>query len=56
VHPTKKRTRPPSQPSRPSQKEASAEAVNAVAYATKHHSEWFWQGTMISHFLLQMQS
>jgi hypothetical protein len=27
-----------------SQKEASAEAINAVAYATKHHSEWFWQG------------
>jgi hypothetical protein len=25
-------------------KEASAEAVNAVAYATKHHSEWFWRG------------
>jgi hypothetical protein len=25
-------------------KEASAEAVNAVAYATKHHSEWFWSG------------
>jgi hypothetical protein len=27
-----------------SQKEASTEAINAVAYATKHHSEWFWQG------------
>jgi len=26
------------------QKEASAEAVNAVAYANKHHSEWFWKG------------
>jgi hypothetical protein len=25
-------------------KEASAEAVNAVAYATKYHSEWFWKG------------
>jgi hypothetical protein len=25
-------------------KEASAEAVNAVAYATKYHSEWFWRG------------
>jgi hypothetical protein len=25
-------------------KEASAEAVNAVAYATRNHSEWFWQG------------
>jgi len=27
-----------------SAKEASAEAVNAIAYATKHHSEWFWHG------------
>jgi len=27
-----------------SRKEASAEAVNAVAYATKYHSEWFWKG------------
>jgi hypothetical protein len=26
-------------------KEASAEAVNAIAYATKFHSEWFWKGT-----------
>src|SRR5262245_54265948 len=25
-------------------KEASAEAVNAIVYATKHHSEWFWRG------------
>ena len=25
-------------------KEASAEVVNAVAYATRYHSEWFWQG------------
>jgi hypothetical protein len=25
-------------------KEASAEAVNVVAYATKYHSEWFWRG------------
>jgi hypothetical protein len=25
-------------------KEASAEAVNAIAYATRYHSEWFWQG------------
>ena len=24
--------------------EASAEAVNAVAYATRYHSEWFWRG------------
>jgi hypothetical protein len=27
-----------------SQKEASAEAVNAVAYATKYYPEWFWKG------------
>jgi len=27
-----------------SRKEASAEAVNAIAYATKYHSEWFWRG------------
>ena len=27
-----------------SQKEASAEAVNAIAYATKYHSDWFRQG------------
>jgi len=25
-------------------KEASAEAVNAIAYATRYQSEWFWQG------------
>jgi len=25
-------------------KEASAEAVNAVAYAAKYHPEWFWRG------------
>lgn len=25
-------------------KEASAEAANAIAYATKYHSEWFWKG------------
>jgi hypothetical protein len=25
-------------------KEASTEAINAIAYATRHHSEWFWQG------------
>jgi len=25
-------------------KEVSAEAVNAIAYATKYHSEWFWRG------------
>jgi hypothetical protein len=25
-------------------KEASAEAVNAVACAAKYHSEWFWRG------------
>jgi len=23
---------------------ASSEAVNAVAYATRYHSEWFWEG------------
>jgi len=27
--------------------EASAEAVNAVAYATKYHSEWFWRGVRL---------
>jgi len=27
-----------------SRKEVSAEAVNAIAYATKYHSEWFWKG------------
>jgi hypothetical protein len=26
------------------QNEASAEAVNAIAYATKYHSDWFWEG------------
>ena len=25
-------------------KEASAEAVSAIAYATKYHREWFWRG------------
>jgi len=25
-------------------KEASAEAVNAIAYATRYHPEWFWRG------------
>jgi hypothetical protein len=25
-------------------KEASAEAVDAVAYASRYHSEWFWRG------------
>jgi len=25
-------------------KEASTEAVNAVAYATEYYSEWFWRG------------
>ena len=24
-------------------KEASAEAVNAVAYASSYHGEWFWR-------------
>jgi hypothetical protein len=27
-----------------SQKEASAEAVNVIAYATKYYPEWFWKG------------
>jgi hypothetical protein len=27
-----------------SRKEASGEAVNAIAYATRYHPEWFWQG------------
>jgi hypothetical protein len=27
-------------------KEASTEAVNAVAYATKYHSDWFWRGVV----------
>jgi hypothetical protein len=26
-------------------KEASAEAVNAVAYATRYHSEWFYSAS-----------
>jgi hypothetical protein len=25
-------------------KEQSAKAVNAVAYATRNHPEWFWRG------------
>jgi hypothetical protein len=25
-------------------KEASAEATNAIAYATRYHSDWFWKG------------
>ena len=25
-------------------KEASAKAVNAIAYATRYHPEWFWRG------------
>jgi len=25
-------------------KEASAEAVNAVAYASRNHAVWFWRG------------
>ena len=29
-------------------KEASADAVNAVAYATKYQSEWFWKGAQHS--------
>jgi hypothetical protein len=27
-----------------SREDASAEAVNAVAYATEYHSDWFWKG------------
>jgi hypothetical protein len=27
-------------------KEVSAEAVSAIAYATKYHSDWFWRGTL----------
>jgi hypothetical protein len=27
-----------------SRTEASSEAVNAIAYARKYHSEWFWRG------------
>jgi len=26
-------------------KEARAEAVNAIAYATRYHPEWFWRVT-----------
>ena len=25
-------------------KEAGAEAINAVAFASSYHSEWFWRG------------
>ena|SRR5262245_32624887 len=25
-------------------KEASVEAVDAIAYATRYHREWFWRG------------
>ena len=28
-----------------SRKEASSEAVNAIAYAAKYFPEWFWRGT-----------
>ena len=28
-------------------KETSAEAVNAIAYATKYHSDWFWKGAQV---------
>ena len=27
-------------------KEASAEAINAVTYATKYHNEWSWRGAL----------
>jgi hypothetical protein len=26
------------------QKEASDEVANAISYASRHHSEWFWSG------------
>jgi hypothetical protein len=26
------------------QNEASAEAIKAITYATKYHSDWFWKG------------
>jgi hypothetical protein len=46
---------PPSQPLRPSRrvwpllwKEASAEVLNAIAYATRHFPEWFWQGARLT--------
>jgi hypothetical protein len=25
-------------------KSANASAVNAIAYATRYHSDWFWKG------------
>jgi hypothetical protein len=35
-----------SEKGRQSGKGASTEAVNAIAYATKYHSEWFWKGAL----------
>jgi hypothetical protein len=26
--------------------EASVEAVNAIAYANRYHSDWFWKGAL----------
>jgi hypothetical protein len=26
------------------EQEASAESVNAIAYASSYHTEWFWNG------------
>src|SRR5262249_2540589 len=37
-----------------SRKEASAEAVNAIAYATKYHSEWFRKGAQ--HLLKEVEN
>jgi len=29
-------------------KEASVEAVNAMAYATRYHPDWFWRGAQLT--------
>jgi hypothetical protein len=29
-------------------KEASAEAVNAVAFASTYHAKWFWRGVGVA--------
>jgi hypothetical protein len=31
-------------PSTALDQEDSVETVNAIAYATRHHSDWFWKG------------
>jgi hypothetical protein len=36
--------RRPSRAERLANAKASAEAVNAIAYATKYHSDWLWKG------------